>query len=56
MALKTVKIVIIPMTRSNALGIAIFSIIITSIIKEKKKIKELENDMPIATSKEEDKI
>jgi len=56
LALETVKIVIIPMTLSNALGVAIFSIIIAGIIKDKKKIKELEDDMNIVASKEEDKI
>lgn len=55
-ALEVVKIVIIPMTLSNALGVAIFSIIIAGIIKDKKKIKELEDDMSIVTAKEEDKI
>lgn len=55
-SLEVVKIVIVPMTISNALGVAIFSLIIASIIKDKKKIKELEEDMDIVTSKEEDKI
>jgi len=55
-ALEVVKVVIIPMTLSNALGVAIFSLIIGSIIKDKKKIKELEENLDIATSKEEDKI
>jgi len=54
-ALEVVKIVIVPMTLSNALGVAIFSLIIASLIKDKKKIKELEDDMDIVTAKEEDK-
>ena len=55
-ALEVVKIVVIPMTLSNALGVAIFSLIIGSLIKDKKKIKELEENMDIITAKEEDKI
>ncbi len=55
-ALEVVKIVLIPMTLSNALGVAIFSLIIGSLIKDKKKIKQLEEDLDIVKSKEEDII
>lgn len=44
------------MTIANALGIGIFSLIIGSLIQDKKKIKQLEEDLEMVSSKDEQLI
>jgi len=56
LALETVKTVVLPMTIANALGIGIFSLIIGSLIQDKKKIKQLEEDLEMVSSKDEQLI
>lgn len=53
LALETVKTVMLPMIIANALGIGIFSLVIGSLIQDKKKIKQLEEDLEIVTAKDE---
>jgi len=55
-ALEVVKIVALPMIISNAMAVAIFSVIIGSLIQDKMKIKELEDNLAIISSNEEEKI
>jgi len=55
-ALEVVKIVALPMILSNAMAVAIFSVIIGSLIQDKMKIKELEDNLAIISSNEEEKI
>ncbi|NYT03526.1 MAG: hypothetical protein GKC00_02340, partial [Candidatus Methanofastidiosa archaeon] len=56
LALETVETVILPMTIGNALGIGIFSLVIGGLIQDKKKIKQLEEDLEIVTAKDQQLI
>ncbi len=55
-ALEVVKIVIIPMVIANAMGVGIFSIIIGSLIQDKRTIKHLEEELTIVQAKDEQNI